>query len=150
MNSARSGVSTCGELLQATHCGHSVQLVVCASNEDECTLSGRTKPNRTCQPDCTLSGAEQAALKLNRAQTLPTADPDTSDDDIAASVGVGGSTVYRTKQRSTSCSVTCRQHSVKYRVRERAESSRAKRRSPYWWQQRVPSPRMVAPVGWSY
>ena len=46
-----------------------------------------------------LSGGKQAARKLKRAQILLAADAGVSDDDIATSVGVGGSTVYRTKQR---------------------------------------------------
>jgi transposase len=39
------------------------------------------------------------ARKLKRAQILLAADAGTSDDDIATSIGVGGSTVYRTKRR---------------------------------------------------
>ena len=46
-----------------------------------------------------LSGGKQAARKLKRAQILLAADAGVSDDDIATTVGVGGSTVYRTKQR---------------------------------------------------
>ena len=46
-----------------------------------------------------LSGGKHAARKLKRAQILLAADAGASDDDIARSVGVGGSTVYRTKQR---------------------------------------------------
>src|ERR1700675_2155228 len=46
-----------------------------------------------------LSGGKHAARKLKRAQILLAADAGVSDDDIATSVGVGGSTVYRTKQR---------------------------------------------------
>jgi transposase len=46
-----------------------------------------------------LSGGKQAARKIKRAQILLAADAGISDDDIAASVGVGGSTVYRTKRR---------------------------------------------------
>ena len=46
-----------------------------------------------------LSGGKHAARKLKRAQILLAADASTSDNDIATSVGVGGSTVYRTKQR---------------------------------------------------
>jgi transposase len=45
-----------------------------------------------------LSGGKQAARKLKRAQILLAADAGVSDEDIAASVGVGGSTVYRTKR----------------------------------------------------
>jgi transposase len=46
-----------------------------------------------------LSRGKQAARKLKRAQILLAADAGASDEAIAASVGVGGSTVYRTKRR---------------------------------------------------
>ena len=46
-----------------------------------------------------MSGGKQAARKLKRAQILLAADASVSDEEIAASVGVGGSTVYRTKRR---------------------------------------------------
>jgi transposase len=46
-----------------------------------------------------LQGGTQAARKLKRAQILLAADAGMSDDDIAAHVGVGGSTVYRTRRR---------------------------------------------------
>jgi transposase len=46
-----------------------------------------------------LSGGKQAARKLKRAQILLAAAAGVSDEDIALSVGVGGSTVYRTKRR---------------------------------------------------
>ena len=46
-----------------------------------------------------LSGGKYAVRKLKRAQILLAADAGTSDDEIAKSVGVGGSTVYRTKRR---------------------------------------------------
>src|SRR3979409_2567983 len=44
-------------------------------------------------------GGKQAARKLKRAQILLAADAGVSDQDIAASITVGGSTVYRTKRR---------------------------------------------------
>src|SRR6202049_4232058 len=46
-----------------------------------------------------VSGGRHAARELKRAQILLAADAGVSDDAIAASVGVGGSTVYRTKRR---------------------------------------------------
>jgi transposase len=46
-----------------------------------------------------LSGGKHAARKLKRAQILLAADAGTSDEETAATVGVGGSTVYRTKRR---------------------------------------------------
>ena len=46
-----------------------------------------------------LSGGKQPVRKLKRAQILLAADEGVTDEDIAVSVGVGGSTVYRTKRR---------------------------------------------------
>jgi transposase len=46
-----------------------------------------------------LSGGKHAVRKLKRAQILLAADAGASDEDIATSVAVGGSTVYRTKRR---------------------------------------------------
>jgi transposase len=46
-----------------------------------------------------LSGGRQAARRLKRAQILLAADAGVADEAIAASVAVGGSTVYRTKRR---------------------------------------------------
>jgi hypothetical protein len=46
-----------------------------------------------------LSGGRHAVRKLKRAQILLAADAGASDGEIARNVGVGGSTVYRTKRR---------------------------------------------------
>jgi Winged helix-turn helix len=46
-----------------------------------------------------LSGGKHPARRLKRAQILLAADSGVSDEDIAAGIGVGGSTVYRTKRR---------------------------------------------------
>ena len=46
-----------------------------------------------------LSGGKHAVRKLKRAQILLAADAGISDEAIAGSVSVGGSTVYRTKRR---------------------------------------------------
>ncbi|MET4312691.1 IS630 family transposase [Bradyrhizobium sp. RT4b] len=46
-----------------------------------------------------LNGGKHASRKLKRAQILLAADAGASDEEIARSVGVGGSTVYRTKRR---------------------------------------------------
>jgi transposase len=46
-----------------------------------------------------VSGGRHAARKLKRAQILLAADAGASDEAIATSVAVGGSTVYRTKRR---------------------------------------------------
>src|ERR1700739_564621 len=46
-----------------------------------------------------LSGGQHAVRRLKRAQILLAADAGVSDEAIATSVGIGGSTVYRTKRR---------------------------------------------------
>src|SRR5271165_5116748 len=46
-----------------------------------------------------LSGGKHASRRLKRAQILLAADAGASDEEIARSVGAGGSTVYRTKRR---------------------------------------------------
>jgi len=46
-----------------------------------------------------LNGGRHASRKLKRAQILLAADAGGSDEEIARSIGVGGSTVYRTKRR---------------------------------------------------
>jgi transposase len=46
-----------------------------------------------------LSGGKHAVRKLKRAQILLAADAGNSDDEIACTVAVGGSTLYRTKRR---------------------------------------------------
>src|ERR1700688_280835 len=46
-----------------------------------------------------LSGGKHAVRKVKRAQILLAADAGASDEEIATSLGVGGSTVYRTKRR---------------------------------------------------
>jgi transposase len=46
-----------------------------------------------------LSGGKHPARKLKRAQILLAADARTGDEDIATTLSVGGSTVYRTKRR---------------------------------------------------
>src|ERR1700687_1560929 len=45
-----------------------------------------------------LSGGKHAARKIKRAQILLAADAGVGDEAIAASISVGGSTVYRTKR----------------------------------------------------
>ena len=88
---------------RATHAGHPIQLFVRASNEEEARMNVRYRVelSQTERAELTalLSGGKHAARKLKRAQILLAADAGASDDDIATSVGVGGSTVYRTKQR---------------------------------------------------
>ena len=51
------------------------------------------------QLNALLSGGKHAARKLKRAQILLAAAAGSSDEEIARTVAVGGSTVYRTKRR---------------------------------------------------
>ena len=46
-----------------------------------------------------VGSGKHYARKIKRAQILLAADSGLSDEDIAAAVAVGGSTVYRTKRR---------------------------------------------------
>ena len=46
-----------------------------------------------------LSGGRHAARKLKRAQILLAADAGSGDEQIATTLGVSGSTIYRTKRR---------------------------------------------------
>ena len=57
-----------------------------------------TKEER-CELNGLLAGGKHSARKLKRAQILIAADAGVSDQAIEAGVGVGGSTVYRTKRR---------------------------------------------------
>ena len=52
-----------------------------------------------CELSALLSAGKHAVRKLKRAQILLAADAGIADEDIAETVGVGGSTVYRTKRR---------------------------------------------------
>ena len=45
------------------------------------------------------AAAGTRARRLKRAQILPAADAGVGDEEIARNVGVGGSTIYRTKRR---------------------------------------------------
>ena len=87
----------------ATHAGHPIQLFVRASIYEEARMNVRYRVelSQTERAELTalLSGGKHAARKLKRAQILLAADAGASDEEIARSVGVGGSTVYRTKRR---------------------------------------------------
>jgi transposase len=52
-----------------------------------------------CELNGLLSAGKHPARKLKRAQILLAADASIADEDIAEAVGVGASTVYRTKRR---------------------------------------------------
>ena len=87
---------------RATHPGHPIQLFVRASNEEaRMNVVYRVELSQTERAELTalVGGGKHAARKLKRAQILLAANAGASDDDIATSVAVDGSTVYRTKQR---------------------------------------------------
>src|SRR6516225_7366673 len=90
-------------LCRGTHSGHPIQLFVRASSEQGARMNirYRVELDQTERDElkALVSGGRHAARKLKRAQILLAADAGASDEEIARSVGVGGSTVYRTKRR---------------------------------------------------
>jgi transposase len=92
-----------------------------------------------------MSGGKQAARNLKRAQILLAANAGVSDEDIAASVGVGGSTVYRTKRRFVEGNL---ERALSDAPRKSASSPA--RRKPCWWRLPARARQPAAPVGrWS-
>jgi transposase len=86
----------------STHVGHPIQLFIRASiKEAGMNVRYRVELSQTERGELTalLGGGKHAARKLKRAQILLAANAGASDEEIARSVGVGGSTVYRTKRR---------------------------------------------------
>src|SRR5258707_7501486 len=85
------------------HAGHPIQLFVRASSEQGARMNVRYRvelsQTERHELKALLSGGRHAARKLKRAQILLAADAGVSDEEIATSVGVGGSTIYRTKRR---------------------------------------------------
>jgi hypothetical protein len=77
--------------------------ICCALNRQGALMNVRYRVELSqCERDqltALVSGGRHAARKLKRAQILLAADAGIGDDDIAASLAVGGSTVYRTKRR---------------------------------------------------
>jgi transposase len=85
-----------------THAGHPIQLFVRASlKEAGMNVRYRVELSQVerIELKALLSGGKHAARKLKRAHILLAADAGVGDEEIARSVGVGGSTVYRTKRR---------------------------------------------------
>lgn len=131
-----------------THSGHSIQLFVHASHEAAgMNVRYRVELSQTERTELTalLSGGKHAARKHKRAQILLAADAGAGDQEIARSVGVGGSTVYRTKQRfvlgnlkAALCEEPRPGASRKLSGREEA---------PCWSRPPVPSHRRAAPAG---
>ena len=88
--------------MRTPYAGHPIQPFVCASNREEAQMNVRYRVELSQaergELTALLSGGKHAARKLKRAQILLAADAGACDEDIAISVGVGGSTVYRTKR----------------------------------------------------
>src|SRR5258706_9961238 len=87
---------------RGTHAGHPIQLFVRASIEEaRMNVGYRVELSQTERGElkALLSGGKHAARKVKRAQILLAADAGASDQEITRSVGVSGSTVYRTKRR---------------------------------------------------
>src|SRR6202048_3712007 len=88
---------------RATPAGHPTQLFIRASSYEEAQMNVRYRVELSqaerSELTALLSGGKHSARKLKRAQILLVAAAGTSDEAIAANVGVGESTVYRTKRR---------------------------------------------------
>jgi transposase len=94
-----------------------------------------------------LSGGKSPARKLKRAQILLAADAGVSDEDIALSVGVGGSSVYRTKRRFVEGNL---ERALSEERAPAQSASSPARRKPCWWRLRARTLQRAAPVGrWS-
>ena len=91
-----------------------------------------------------LSGGKHAVRKVKRAQILLAADAGASDEEIATSVGVGGSTVYRTKRRFVLGNLEL---ALRKEPRPGAEPSSRAKRKPCWSRRPVQARRRAAPVG---
>jgi transposase len=85
-----------------THESHPIQLFVRASSEEAgMNLRYRVELSQDERDELKtlISGGKHPVRKLKRAQILLAADAGATDEDVAISVGVGGSTIYRTKRR---------------------------------------------------
>jgi transposase len=82
-----------------------------------------------------LSGGKHASRKLERAQILLAAGAGAGDEEIARSVGVSGSTVYRTKRRFVEGNL---ERALSEEPRPGAERKLTARKKPCWWRQSAP------------
>ena len=97
------------------------------------------------QLDEMLRGGKQAARRLKRAQILLAADTGVTEAMIATMVGVGGSTVYRTKRRFVEGNLE-----LALSEEHRPGGSLPARKRRCWLPRPAPIPRKVAPAGpWS-
>ena len=95
-----------------------------------------------------LSKGKRAARKLKRAQILLAADAGHSDEEIARTVAVSGSTVYRTKRRFVEGNL---ERALSEDPRPGAERKLTARKKPCWWQRLARALRRGAHAGhWSF
>lgn len=85
------------------------------------------------------AAGKQAAGKLKRAQILQAADVGATDEEIAATVGVGGSTVCRTKRRFVEG-----ERALSEEPRPGAERKLTGKEGGCWWR---PPARILRPAG---
>jgi hypothetical protein len=97
-----------------------------------------------CELTALLSAGNHPARKLKRAQILLAADAGIPDEDVAETVGIGTSTVYRTKRRFVEANVEGALCEESRPVRS-ANSPAGKK--PCWWRLRVQSRRLAVPAG---
>ena len=91
-----------------------------------------------------LSHGKRAARKLKRAQILLAADAGRSDDEIARTMAVGGSTVYRTKRRFVEGNL---ERALSEDPRPGRSASSPARKKPCSWQRLAQTLLRVAPAG---
>ena len=86
-----------------THEGHPIQLFVRASSDGEARMNVRYRvelsQGERDELKALLSAGKHSVRKLKRAQILLAADAGVTDEEMATSIGVSGSTIYRTKRR---------------------------------------------------
>ena len=87
-----------------------------------------------------LSGGKHASRKLKRAQILLAADAGAGDEEIARSVGVGGSTVFRTKRRFV-------EGNLERALSEEPRPGAEHKLTGCWWRPPVPPPQRAIPAG---
>ena len=97
-----------------------------------------------CELTALLSAGNHPARKLKRAQILLAADAGIADEDVAETVGVGPSTVYRTKRRFVEANL---EGALCEEPRPGAERKSPAGKKPCWWRRPVQSRRLAVPAG---
>jgi hypothetical protein len=123
----------CGGLRRCLSAGEAVpntaHIARLASSSAPLRASELSQVERT-ELKALLSGGKHASRKLKRAQILLAADAGAGDEEIARSVSVGGSTVYRTKRRFVECNL---ERALSEEPRPEAERNSRARKKPCWW-----------------